>query len=91
VARYWLDDPGIEPHWGAKLSAPALGSIQPPIEWVPGLSRTKTVGAWPSSPTPSSVEVNEILDIPLFVLLTQYCAGDKIEKNEMGWACGAYG
>ena len=25
------------------------------------------------------------------VLLAQYCAGDKIEKNEMGWACGAYG
>ena len=25
-----------------------------------------------------------------FVLLTQYCAGNKIEKNEMGWACGAY-
>jgi len=22
---------------------------------------------------------------------TQYCAGDKIEKNEMGWACGASG
>jgi len=20
-----------------------------------------------------------------------YCAGDKIEKTEMGWACGAYG
>jgi len=20
-----------------------------------------------------------------------YCAGDKIEKNEMGWTCGAYG
>ena len=20
-----------------------------------------------------------------------YSAGDKIEKNEMGWACGAYG
>jgi len=20
-----------------------------------------------------------------------YCAGDKIEKNEMGWACSAYG
>ena len=27
----------------------------------------------------------------LFVLFTQYCVGDKIEKNEMGWACGAYG
>ena len=25
------------------------------------------------------------------VLLTQYCAGDKIEKNEVGWACGPYG
>ena len=24
-------------------------------------------------------------------LLTQYCAGDKTEKNELGWACGAYG
>ena len=26
-----------------------------------------------------------------FVLLTQYRAGDKIKKNEMGWACGVYG
>ena len=26
-----------------------------------------------------------------FVFLTQYRAGDKIKKNEMGWACGAYG
>jgi hypothetical protein len=25
------------------------------------------------------------------VLLTQYCAGDKIERNEMGGACNAYG
>ena len=24
-------------------------------------------------------------------LLTQYSAGDKIEKNEMGGACGTYG
>ena len=30
-------------------------------------------------------------DVRKPVLLTQYCAGDKIEKNEMGWACGAYG
>ena len=22
---------------------------------------------------------------------TQYCAGDKIEKNSMGWACGMQG
>ena len=25
-----------------------------------------------------------------FIHLTQYCAGDKIEKNEMGWACSSY-
>jgi hypothetical protein len=25
------------------------------------------------------------------VLLTEYCAGAKIKKNEMGGACGAYG
>jgi hypothetical protein len=24
------------------------------------------------------------------VLFTQYCAGDKIKKNEMGRACSAY-
>jgi len=26
----------------------------------------------------------------LFVLLTQYCVGDYIEKNEMDWEYGAY-
>ena len=26
-----------------------------------------------------------------FVLLTQYCASDKIKENEMGGACGTYG
>jgi hypothetical protein len=31
----------------------------------------------------------ELTDRPVF--LTQYCAGGKIEKNEMGGACGAYG
>ena len=27
----------------------------------------------------------------MILLFTQYFAGDKIEKNEMGRACGAYG
>jgi len=27
----------------------------------------------------------------LSVLLTQYCSGDKIEKNEMAGACSTYG
>jgi hypothetical protein len=34
------------------------------------------------------------LCVPGFVsgrAATQYCAGGKIKKNEMGWACGAYG
>ena len=29
--------------------------------------------------------------VTTYCLLTQYCAGDKIEKNEMGGACGTYG
>ena len=29
-------------------------------------------------------------ELNYFILRTQYCAGDKMEKNEMGWACGAY-
>ena len=27
----------------------------------------------------------------MIVLLTHYCSGNKIEKNEMGGACGANG
>jgi hypothetical protein len=27
----------------------------------------------------------------MYILRTQYCAGDKIEKNEMGGTCSAYG
>jgi len=41
---------------------------------------------------PSYVQSNYILSQISYVskLLTEYRAGDKI-KNEMGWACGAYG
>ena len=28
---------------------------------------------------------------PMIYTAHQYCAGDKIEKNEMGGACGTYG
>ena len=31
------------------------------------------------------------VDVYGSVFLTQYCAGGKIEKNEMGVTCGAYG
>ena len=41
---YGLDGPGIESRWGRDfphLSRPTMGSTQPPVEWVPGLSRGK--------------------------------------------------
>ena len=40
---YRLDGPGIESRSGGgdfpHLSRPALGTTQPPVQWVPGLSR----------------------------------------------------
>jgi hypothetical protein len=39
---YGPHDPGIESRWGRDfphLSTPALGTTQPPVQWVPDLSR----------------------------------------------------
>ena len=41
VTRYGLDGSGIESRWGRDFphpSRPTLGPIQPPVQWVPGLS-----------------------------------------------------
>jgi hypothetical protein len=36
-------------------------------------------------------KIGELYLLTPSVFLTQYCAGGKIENNEMGGACGAYG
>ena len=41
VTDYWLDGPGSNPGEDEifRLSRPALGTTQPPVQWVPGLPR----------------------------------------------------
>jgi hypothetical protein len=55
--------PGIESRWGrdfSHTSRPALEPIQPPVQWVPGLSRgVKRPGRSADHPPPSSAEVKK--------------------------------
>jgi hypothetical protein len=53
ATRYGLDGPGIEFRWWRdfpRLSSPALWPSQPPIQWLPGLSRGKRPGRGVDNP-----------------------------------------
>jgi len=55
-----LDGPGIESRWGRDfphLSRPALGPTQPPVQWVPDLSRSKERPGRDADPSPPSSAV----------------------------------
>ena len=60
---YGMDGPGIEFRWRRgfpHLSRPALGPTQPPVQWVPGLSRGKERPGRDADPSsPSSAVVKE--------------------------------
>ena len=67
---YGLDGPGIKSRWGQDfpyLSRPALGSIQPPVQWVPGLSRGKEQPERDGNPSlPSSAVGHERVELYLY-------------------------
>ena len=57
---YGLNGPGIESRWGAGFSAPVQtgpGPTQPPVQWVPGLSRGKERPGRDADPSPPSSAV----------------------------------
>jgi hypothetical protein len=69
ATRYGLDGLGIKSQCGRVFlhpSRPALGPIQSPIQWVPSLSWVKAAGAWRWPHTPSSGEVNKIVELYLY-------------------------
>jgi hypothetical protein len=55
-----LRDPGIESRWGRDfphLSRPVMGPTQPPVQWVPDLSRGKERPGRDADPSPTSSAV----------------------------------
>jgi hypothetical protein len=70
ATRYGLDGPGIESRRGRDFphaSIPALGPIQPPVQWVPGLfTGVKRPGRGVGHLPSSSAEVKEKVDPYLY-------------------------
>jgi hypothetical protein len=67
---YGLDGPGIESQWGRDfphLARQALGPTQPPIRWVPVLSRgAKRPGHGVNHTPPPSAEVKERVELYVY-------------------------
>jgi hypothetical protein len=67
VIRYGLDGPGMESRWRQDFpqpSTPALGTTQPPIQWVLGLSPgVNRPGRGVDHPPPSSAQVKERVEL----------------------------
>ena len=67
ATRYGLDGPGIESRWRGDFphrSRPAQGPIQPPVQWVPGLSRGgKRPGSGADHPPTPSAEAEEKVEL----------------------------
>jgi hypothetical protein len=90
---YWLDDRvlGFDSRWGlgiflfTTLSRAALGSTQPPIQWVPGaLSlEVKRPGREADHSPPSSAEVKNawILRLPQYVFMAWCLVKHRDEFN----------
>ena len=70
ATRYGLDGPEIECRWWRDFphpSRPALGPTQPPVQWVPGLSRRYSGRGVVLSPTPIfSAEVLNRVELYLY-------------------------
>ena len=66
---YGMDGPGSNPGGDEifRLSRPALGPSQPPVKWVPELSRGhRRPGRGADHPIPSSAEVLEGVELYLY-------------------------
>jgi hypothetical protein len=70
ATHYGLDGRGIESEWGldfSHLSRQVLGPTQPPIQWVPDLSRgVKWPGRGVDHPPPYSAEVIERVELYIY-------------------------
>ena len=75
--RYGLDGPEIESLWGRDfphLSRPALRPTQPPVKWVPGLSRGKVRPGRNADPSPPpSAEVKNRVELYLYTSTKGLC------------------